>query len=369
MSAVAAVRSFLLAFSRMKQSSRSKKSGLPPGSLVYVGERPAKDTVINISRFNEAKLETTRAGTVAEALISPTDGETVWIDVDGFQNVSILESIGNFFKLHPLVLEDILNTTKRPKFEDYDNYLFVVLKLIHPEKNGKRFSQEQISLVIARNLVLSFQESDRHDAFAGVKARLSNDKGRIRKAGSDYLAYALIDSVVDSYFEVLEQVGENLEQLEQPAINSGSVDVLKKIHQLKHQTLLLRRAVWPMREIMSAMIREESPLLTQQTTLYLRDVYDHVVEVIDILEADRDMAASLMEIYLSGLSNRMNSVIKVLTIITTIFMPLTFIAGIYGMNFKHMPELEWYYGYPVVLAVMAAVALSMLIFFRRKGWM
>lgn len=347
---------------------RSKKAGLPPGTLVYIGDNHRTQTLINVCRYGEFGLEEKQVQRIEDALVAPQDGETLWIDIDGIHDTSVIEKVGKFFNLHPLVLEDILNTTKRPKFEEFDNYLLTLLKVIHPLSNGKKFLTEQVSVILGKNFVLSFQEIDRHDAFGQVRERLKGGKGRIRKMGADYLMYALLDSIVDSYFGVLETLGETLQDLEHKAITSADTSTLREIQRVKHQALLLRRAVWPVREIMSAIVREESSLVTKPTLLFLRDVYDHTIEVIDVLEADRDMAAGLMEIYLSGLSNRMNSVMMVLTVITTIFMPLTFIVGLYGMNFRHMPELEWQYGYPMVIGVMIVIAVAMLSFFRKKGW-
>ncbi len=335
---------------------------------MYVGDNPLKETVVTYCRYNETVLDTKQTPSFQPELAQISEGETLWVDIDGIQNIAAIEAVGKHFNLHSLVLEDILNTTKRPKFEDFGSYLFIILKVIHPEEGGRSYEQEQISLILGKNFVLSFQEIDHHDAFAGIRERISSARGRIRKMSADYLAYALIDSIVDSYFSVLEALGENLERLEELSIHHATAETLQEIHGAKHQTLLLRRAVWPVREIMNAMVREECPLLCKQTSVFLRDVYDHVVEVIDVLEADRDMAAGLMEIYLSGLSNRMNSVMMVLTVITTIFMPLTFIAGLYGMNFKHMSELEWVYGYPMALGVMLVIAVGMILFFRRRGW-
>ncbi|MBN8551178.1 MAG: magnesium/cobalt transporter CorA [Deltaproteobacteria bacterium] len=352
-----------------KKSSRSKKAGLPPGSLVYVGEGQRHETIVSYCSFNEHSIERKELSSLDEACVAPKEGDVLWLDINGLQNIEVVEKIGKFFNLHSLVLEDILNTTKRPKFEDFGDYLFVILKVVHPISDGGRFVAEQVSIVLGKNFVLSFQEIDRHDAFASVRERLNSGRGRLRRMAADYLAYALLDSVVDGYFDALEVLGENLEQLEHEAITSASEETLTEIHHAKRQTLQFRRAVWPLREIMSGIIREECDLIAKSTMVYLRDVYDHVVEVIDVLEADRDIAAGLLEIYLSGISNRLNAVMKVLTVITTIFMPLTFIAGVYGMNFEYMPELTWRYGYPMVMAIMAVIGIGMALFFRRRHWL
>lgn len=351
-----------------KKTARSKKTGLPPGSLVYVGDAHRHEAIVSSCRYNEGSCELKQSATIEEILSAPRPDEVLWIDINGLQNVEIVEKVGKFFNVHPLVLEDILNTTKRPKYEDFGEYIFVILKVIHPIANGQKFISEQVSLILGQNYVVSFQEIDRHDAFGAVRDRLKSGKGRLRRMAADYLAYALLDSIVDGYFAVLEVLGENLEELEHRACTSVDENTLTEIHHAKRQTLQFRRAVWPLREIMSGIIREECGLIKPSTLVYLRDVYDHAVEVIDVLEADRDIAAGLLEIYLSGISNRMNAVMKVLTVITTIFMPLTFIAGVYGMNFKFMPELEWHFGYPAVLIIMGIIALAMAAFFRRRGW-
>lgn len=350
------------------RGKRSKKTGMPPGALVYLGDKPSSDSIIQSYRFNGDSYDERQTKSVAEALAPPREGEVLWLDVNGIHNIQVLESIGSAFGIHPLVLEDILNTAKRPKVEDFEQYLFVVLKVIHPNAHGHDFRSEQVSIILGKNFVISFQELEQHDAFMPVRERLKSNRGRIRKMGADYLAYALMDSVVDSYFGVLEVFGEHLEALERTAIESAAPDTLRRIHRTKQQTLQLRRAVWPVREIMSSILREESDLISKPVLVYLRDVYDHTVEVIDVLEGGRELAASLMEMYLSSLSNRLNSVMMVLTVITTIFMPLSFIAGVYGMNFKFMPELESPLGYPAVLLTMALIAIGMLAYFRSRKW-
>ncbi|MGA1796130.1 MAG: magnesium/cobalt transporter CorA, partial [bacterium] len=264
--------------------------------------------------------------------------------------------------------EDILNTNQRPKFEDFEHFIYVVLKMLSYDTEKQEIIAEQVSIVIGQNFVLSFQERE-GDVFNPVRERIRNAKGRIRKMGADYLAYALLDAVVDNYFLILEALGEEVEELEEALVVNPTPQVLQAIHHLKRETIFLRKAVWPLREVIDSLGRRESPLIGKGTTLFLRDVYDHTIQIIDTAETFRDLIAGMLDIYLSSISNRMNNVMKVLTIIATIFIPLTFIAGIYGMNFKYMPELDWRWSYPLVWVVMVLVAVYMVMYFKDKGWL
>jgi magnesium transporter len=265
------------------------------------------------------------------------------------------------------VLEDILNTNQRPKIEDYGEYHYIVLKMLTVER-GYGIASEQVSIILGRQFVLSFQEGIAGDLFSSVRERLQNEKGRIRKMGADYLAYSLIDAIVDHYFTILETFGEEVELVEEELVLNPKDETLRRIQRLRREMLLLRRSVWPLREVVSTMERGESPLIADQTKVYLRDVYDHTVQTIDSIETLREMLSGMLDIYLSSVSNRLNAVMKVLTIIATIFMPLTFLAGVYGMNFRHMPELEWPWAYPAVLLVMLAIGLSMVTYFKKRKW-
>lgn len=296
-----------------------------------------------------------------------TSGVT-WLDIDGVHQTNILESVGRQVNLHPLVIEDIHNTYQRPKVEDYEDYLYIVLKMISWDADSEEIQAEQVSLVLGKNYVLSFKE-DPGDIFDSIRTRLREGKGRLRKMGADYLAYALLDQVVDHYFIVLENLGEQIEDLEEGLVTSPDTSTVQKIHHLKRELIFLRKSVWPLREAISSLERGESPLFQPETLVYLRDVYDHTIQVIDTIETFRDMVSGMLDIYLSSVSNRMNEVMKVLTIIATIFIPLTFIAGIYGMNFVNMPELQWPLGYFVVWGVMIVIFIGMLIFFKRKKWL
>jgi magnesium transporter len=289
------------------------------------------------------------------------------VDVEGIHPVEIFEKLGTCFSLHPLVLEDILNTDQRPKVEEYGNDLYVVLKLLGYDDQKEEAVAEQVSLVLRGNIVFSFREKG-GNLLTTLIERVRTGRGRIRKMGADYLAYAILDIVVDHYFLVLEKVGERIETLESRLLSEPKPATLQKIQQLKREMLFLRKWVWPLREVLSALGRGELAQTQESTRIYLRDVYDHAIQVLDTIEIFREMLSGMVDIYLSSLNNRMNAVMKVLTIIATIFMPLTFLAGVYGMNFKYMPELEWRWGYPTILVVMVAVAALMLALFRKKKW-
>ena len=345
---------------------RSRKTGLPPGTLVHIGEK--KPVKVTITAFNYAG---TRCDELLDqspkALTPPTDGSVTWVDIGGVHNVEVLESLGKQFHLHSLLLEDIANTDQRPKLDDYETCLFLVLKMLSVT-DQQEIVVEQVSLVLGPNFVLSFQENGA-DVFTSVRDRLRGGKGRLRQSGADYLLHALVDAIVDHYFEVLEVLGEKIEELHDLVVSDPKPETLHKIHALKRQLMFLRRAVWPLREAANNLSRSECPFLHESTKIFFRDVYDHVIQIVDTIETLREMVSAGLDIYLSSISYRSNSVMKVLTIITTIFMPLTFIVGIYGMNFEHMPELKWEWGYPLVLGAMLAIAIAMLGFFKRKKWM
>jgi magnesium transporter len=291
-----------------------------------------------------------------------------WINVDGLHDTAMLEEIGQLFDLHPLVLEDILNTQQRPKSEDYEKHIFVVLKMLSFADESPYIRSEQVSLILGNGYVLSFQEVT-GDVFEPVRQRIRSRKGRICKMGPDYLLYALADAIVDHYFVVLERIEEKLELLEDAVFEDPTVSTLAEIQRLKVELLRFRKAIWPLREAVNGLLREENELITEKTEVFLRDVYDHTIQVIDTVEGFRDTVSGLLDVYLSSVSNRMNEVMKVLTIIATIFIPLTFIAGIYGMNFEYMPELRIPWAYPLVWFAMVVVALLMITYFRRKNWL
>ena len=282
--------------------------------------------------------------------------------------MDIIEKIGNHFNIHPLILEDIVNTGQRPKMEDFIDYIFIVLKMLYYDEKENETKAEQVSLILRSNFVISFQESE-GDVFDTIRERIRSDRGRIRRMGADYLAYALIDAIVDNYFIILEKLGEKIEDIEDELVINPAPATLQAIHDLKREMIFLRKSVWPLREVISRLERWESPLINKSLDIYLRDVYEHTIQVIDSIETFRDMLSGLLDIYLSSISNRMNEIMKVLTIIATIAIPLTVITGIYGMNFQSMPELQWWWSYPIVLLVMLTLGILMIIYFRRKKWM
>jgi len=352
---------------------RSAKAGLPPGSLVHIGERSGDATRITIMDYSEQSFQEAEA-TTFDACIPYKDKPTVtWINVDGVHDVEMMEHFGACFGLHPLVMEDILNTDQRPKMEDYGSYLYIVLKMLYPANNAPgddTVTAEQVSIILGENFVISFQEKDRDgDVFDPIRERIRGAKGRIRGMGADYLAYSILDAVVDGYFIILEKLGERIEAIEEELVAHPTPTTLHMIHDLKREMIFLRRSVWPLREVVSGLGRGESGLIREQTRVYLRDVYDHAIQVIDTIETFRDMLSGMLDIYLSSMSNRLNEVMKVLTIIATIFIPMTFLAGVYGMNFKYLPELEWRWGYPAFWLVVVATGVTMLAFFRRKKWL
>ena len=346
----------------------SKKAGLPPGTLVHIGEKLTEKTRITVVEYDGRGFEEKELKDLETCYLSPPEPAVTWVNVVGIQQVEVLEKVGSCFVVHPLALEDILNTEQRPKVEDYGEDLFLVVKLLSYNEKKDEIESEQISLILRPNALLSFQEKEGDD-FAAVKERLRAGKGRLRKMGADYLAYTLLDIVVDQYFVVLEKLGERVEVLEGKLLADPSTATLQKIQKLKKEMLLLRKWIWPLREVISSLERGEFPGIRESTRIYLRDVYDHAIQVMDSIEIYRDMLSGMVDIYLSSLNNRMSAVMKVLTLIATIFMPLTFLAGVSGMNFKHMPELDWPWAYPLVLIIMAIIAILMLILFRRKKWL
>ena len=346
---------------------RSGKAGLPPGTLIHIGERRAEKTTIRAFTYDEAHFQEKTAATIGEFLPLPETEGITWINLDSLHDVGMIEELGKNLGLHPLLLEDILNTEQRPKMEDHGDYLFIVVKMLSYNGTKNEISVEQVSVILGPRIVISLQEKE-GDVFDLIRERIKNNKGRIRKMGADYLAYSLLDAIVDHYFIILEKMGEQIEVLEEELVNNPTTETLKGIHALKRELIILRKAVWPLREVVTGLERGDSSLIHESTCIYLRDIYDHVIQIIDTIETFREMVSGMLDIYLSSVSNRLNEVMKVLTIITTTFIPLSFIAGIYGMNFKFMPELEWQWGYPFVLALMGTLCLLMVTYFRRKKW-
>jgi magnesium transporter len=347
--------------------------GSPPGTLIIDADSQIPN--IFLIDYNSAESVGVTLKTPEEC-IPYLDTESVsWVDVQGLGSEDVLQSLGKVFNLHPLVLEDAVNIPQRPKVEEYQDQLLIVAHMVTRRPDSGGFLSEQVSLVVSRNYLLSIQEEPEYDAFEPVRGRIHHNKGIIRQQGTDYLAYALIDAVIDGFFPVLEDYGERLEDLQDEVVAKPTKQTLNKIHKVKRELLLLRRAIWPQRDAINSLIRDDCQLISPPVRIYLRDCYDHTVQVIDMVETYRELASNLMDIYLSSISNRMNEVMQTLTVISTIFIPLTFIVGIYGMNFDrdksplNMPELGWYYGYPAIVTLMIAIATGLLIYFWRKGWL
>jgi magnesium transporter len=343
-----------------------KQAFSPPGTLPVNDGHPDPAVRITVIDYDATHFQEKIVENITECFPF-RDTETVtWINVDGLGNPKLIGELGKCFTIHPLILEDIFNTGQRPKMEDQDQYIYLTLKMLTYLDDSKEIKIEHISMVIGHNFLISFQE-DIGDLFDPVRERIRKE-GRIRKLGPDYLAYALIDIVVDNYFVVMEKLEEQVEGLEEELIVSPTPDSLQKISRLKKDMIFLRKSVWPLREMINSLERSESALIKEPTRIYLRDVYNHTIQVIDTLETFRDLVSGMIDIYLSGLSYKMNEIMKVLTLIATIFIPLTFVVGLYGMNFKYMPEIEWEYGYYSVLLVMAVMVTGMLTYYRKKKW-
>jgi magnesium transporter len=347
---------------------RSRKAGLPPGTLVHIGDRKRETTDVTLYRYDENHFEEKklmRAGMEASLLQS---SHIRWINIDGVHDVEMLEAVGKCMGLHPLVMEDISNTDQRPKVEDYGDYVYIVAKMLYLVNEDREVIFEQVSLILGKDFVITFQEKEA-DVFEPVRSRIRSGIGRVRKMEADYLAYCILDAIVDSYFLVLEKLGDRVEEVEDRLVTHPSREDLHRITRLKREMLFLHKAVWPLREVTGTLARGEYPMFCDSTVVYMRDVYDHIIHIIDTIDTFRDIISGMLDIYLSSISNRMNEIMKVLTIISTIFIPLTFIVGIYGMNFRYIPEFGWKWGYPSVMAVMLALAAFMLYWFKRKKWL
>lgn len=347
---------------------------MPPGSLVHVGLKRADSITVSVFDFNETDVVEREITDVNECISYINTDNVSWINIDGVHDANMIESIGSVFGLHPLVLEDIMNTGQRPKFESFDSYLFFVLKMLYTDEKTKEIRSEQISIILLNNVVLCFQEKP-GDIFDRIRNRIRTNTGRVRKMGADYLTYSLIDAIVDHYYVIMESIGGFIDELDDELIANPSPITLEKIHRLKADIIFLRKSIWPLRDLINNLLREESGLMKDSTTIYLRDVYDHTIQVMDTIETFRDIVSGMFEMYMSTVSNKMNEVMKVLTIFASIFIPLTFVAGLYGMNFNpavspfNMPELNWFYGYPFALIIMVCMAGLMLYYFKRKNWL
>ncbi|MGF1457765.1 MAG: magnesium/cobalt transporter CorA [Leptolyngbyaceae cyanobacterium] len=347
-----------------------------PGSLPGTLNIPddAEPTELVLISFDSKDAVQKKLNTPEECLPYLKQNMVCRLDVRGLGTEATLRKIGGILNLHPLLLEDVVNVPHRPKLEFYEDHLLMIVHMVRPSKRGHGFIAEQVGFILRHHVLLTMQEESLWDCFDPVRDRLQRNLGLLRQRGSGYLAYTLLDTLVDGYFPVLEQYGEYIEELENEVVMRPSRKTLQKIHELRRQLLMLRRYIWPQRTVINSLIRDGSDYLTQENRIYLQDVYDHIIQILDILETYREVSSSLMDVYLSSVSNRMNDVMKLLTVISTIFIPLTFIAGVYGMNFDHdaspfnMPELDWYWGYPLCLGVMGGIAIVLIVFFWKQGW-
>lgn len=345
-----------------------EKSGMPPGTLVLPRGQNPETAEITLIGYDDSTFLEQKVSGIKEACEISSRLPVAWININGINDTSMIEEAGKLFRLHPLHLEDIMNTDQRPKIEEHENYLFIIMKMIYMAASDEAIEYEQLSIFLVNNTVITFQEKE-GDVFDPVRKRIRNAKGRIRREGADYLCYCLIDAVVDNYFVIPEKFGEKIDDMEMELLTSPTVDTLRRIHKLKRDMIYLRKAVWPLREVISNIERIGEGIIKKSTVLYLRDVYSHTIQVADAIETFRDMLSGMVDLYMSSVSNKMNETMKVLTIIATIFIPLTFIAGIYGMNFDFMPELNLRYGYFATISIMTGIALGMLVFFKKKKWL
>jgi magnesium transporter len=345
-----------------------KKPGTAPGTLVHSGEKKVERTVIRSIDYDAGNLREEELPDAAACVPFRDSGTVSWVDIDGLHDVELVQRLGEAFGWHPLMLEDIVSVGQRAKLEAYDGALYIVVPMLRWNANTLQADEEQLSLILGDRYVFTFQERV-GDVFDGVRERLRTSRGRIRARGPDYLTYALIDAVVDNYFVVLEGIGELTEGLEEEVIVDPREHTIQRLHALKRELLSIRRAVWPLRDLVSSLVRDELERFTDETQVFLRDVRDHAVHVLDTVEALRDVVSGMMDLYLSTVSFRTNEIMKVLTVMASIFIPLTFLAGVYGMNFEHMPELHWAWAYPALLVLMFAIAAGMVLYFKRKGWL
>jgi magnesium transporter len=351
------------------KKQKKSKTGLPPGTIVYTGDKEEKEPIhLTLVKYDEKNFEKKELKNIEEFFQFRDNKKINWLIVQGIHNTKIIEELGEKINIHPIIMEDIANVFERIKIEVFDDILFILLKCFkYSTENLIRLSEKQISILLHEKTVIVFLE-DKIEFLKPVLNRLQSNFGRIRKLESDYLFYSLIDVIIDKYFSILEIFGERIEDIEEELVENPTKDTLFKIQHVKRDMIHIRKIIFPMRETINSIIRGDSPLIKEETNIYFRDAYDHIIRVIETLESYRDMVSGLLDIYLSSVSNKMNEVMKVLTIIATIFIPLTFIAGVYGMNFLYMPEIAWKYSYLVVWIVMIIIAILMMIYFRKRKW-
>lgn len=342
----------------------SRKTGMPPGTPIYIGDEAPKETAIHLLVYSDQNISEFEQVTPEELNKSIPEGSNAWISITGFRDATLIEQVLNSFSIHSLVTEDILNTRTRSKIEEFDEYLFIVMT--HFQRSGDEMHEEQVSLVLTDNILITCNNSK--GMFPNIENRIKRSTTRFRNNGIDYLAYTIIDTIVDGYFFVLEDLEERVENLEDEIVNAPGKETINQVQDFRRDLIYFRRKIWSLRELITRLERTDSLLIKNTTHLYLRDVYDHTIKIAEDVDVYREMAEGLMEIYLSKISNNTNEIMKVLTIIANIFIPLTFIAGIYGMNFEYMPELRSPFGYPAALIGMLIVSATMLLYFRRKKW-
>ena len=351
-----------------KQLPKTSRPQALPGAGGYVGEKRETPVKLQLIHYDEKQFSEKELASSEQITSQLLNHGITWLNITGVHDESILQRIGEIFSIHPLVLEDVANTTQRAKVEEYDDYLFVVLKMVTVDEETNATLIEQVSLIVGEHFVISLQEQE-GDVLESLRDRIRFAKGRIRRMGTDYLMYGIADSVVDNYFAVLENIGTAIEEQEDKLLESPDQELLESVYGLKRELVFLRKSIWPMREMANVLQHSEHKIIKKTTTIYFRDVYDHTIQVVEAVETFRDMMTSMLDLYLSTVSNKMNEVMKVLTIFAAIFIPLTFIAGVYGMNFEHMPELKWKLGYAYWWVAVILLAGGMLIYFKRKKWL
>jgi magnesium transporter len=350
-----------------REFTQAAKRGLPPGVIVHVGNKLIEKTIVSVIDYGEGHSNERIVSDVGEILSFREDSSVIWVNINGLHEPEVIEKIGAMFNIHPLYLEDIVDTSQRPKVEDAEDYLFLTLKMAEFRGETDEIVPQQISLILGKNFLITFQEKE-GDPFDPIRTRIRAGKGVIRKSGVDYLAYCIVDALIDEYYTTIDKLSDRIESLELDLVKKPSTNSLSILHRLKTDLIFLRKAVWPMREVINVIAFGDSDLIPTTGKVYWRDVYDHTIHIMDTLDTLRDIVGGMLDVYLSSVSYRLNEVMKVLTIIATIFIPLTFIAGWYGMNFKAMPEIDWQYGYYWVIGLASISIGSMLFMYRRKGW-
>lgn len=356
------------AHKRRAISSKVSKTGMAPGSLIFTGHQKMAEQRVSVMRYGPDGVEEFDTRHLEEVVkaVQPADG-VVWVNIDGLHDVEVISAVCEQLEIHKLTVEDVLGVGQRPKFEEHQQYLFVVVRMFLLENGSNEIEDEQLSFILKGNVLVTFQERE-GDVFNYVRNRIREGKGMIRRRTADYLLYALIDSVVDFYFLILEKKGEEIERIEDAVMEDPHEAILSDLHQVRRGVMNLRRSIYPLRDVMNKFERAEEPLVKEENKIFIRDLYDHTIQVIETVEVFRDTISGTVDLYMNSVSNKMNNVMKVLTIIATIFIPLTFIAGVYGMNFEYMPELGWWWAYYAVWGIMLLMAVAMVVYFRKKRW-